>query len=148
MKIRLDDEARSGRKYRRISGRDRHMENGTRSYSWIHVTGDWTRKRAFLTEGPPEGDVASFLAKDALFICARGVNAARGLRETIGAPGVTEVAEAPDMSRTTNPQVLRAVPDMRREIMTIPGLRYLKYEWNPQYKGVDDYFLYRVSAMK
>ena len=148
LKIRLDDEANPGRKYRWFSSRDRHMENGTRSYSWIHVTGDRTRKRAFLTEGPLKGDVASFLAKDALFICTGGVNAARGLRETIEALGVTEVVEAMDMDQTTNPQVLRAVLAMRQEVMTIPGIRYSRYAWNPQYKGVDDYFLYRVSAMK
>ena len=148
LKIRLDDETRSGRKYRWLSSRDRHFENGTRSYSWIHVTGNRSRERAFLTEGPLKGDVASFLAKDALFICTGGVNATRGLRETIEALGVKEVVEAMDMDQTTNPLVSRAVLTMRREIMTIPGLRYLKYEWNPQYKGVDDYFLYRVSAMK
>jgi len=36
---------------------------------------------------------------------------------------------------------------MRKEVQTIPGLRYSKYTWNPDYKGVDDYFLSRVAAM-
>ena len=52
------------------------------------------------------------------------------------------------MDQTTNPLVLRAVLTMRREVMTIPGIQYSRYAWNPQYKGVDDYFLYRVSTMK
>ena len=35
LKIRLDDADKPGRKYRWLSSRDRHLENGTRSYSWI-----------------------------------------------------------------------------------------------------------------
>ena len=147
LKIRLDDADKPGRKYRWLSSRDRHLENGTRSYSWIHVTGDRSRKRAFLTEGPLKGDVASFLANDALFICTGGVNAIKGLRETILDLGVTEIVEAMDMDQMTNPQVRNAILTMRREVQKIPGVRYSKYTWNPAYKGVDDYFLSRVAAM-
>ena len=147
MKVRLDDETNPNRKYRWLSSRDKHLTNGTRSYSWIHVTGDRNRKKAFLTEGPLKGDVASFLAGDALFVCTGGVNAIKGLRETIRDLDVTEVVEAMDMDQMTNPQVRNAVLTMRKEIMKIPGLRYSKYTWNPAYKGVDDYFLSRVAAM-
>ena len=147
LKIRLDDTAEPGRKYRWFSSRGRTMKHGTRSYSWIHVTGDRTRKRAFLTEGPLKGDVASFLANDALFICTGGVNAIKGLRETILTLGVREIVEAMDMDQMTNPQVRDAILAMRREVQKIPGIRYSKYSWNPAYKGVDDYFLSRVSAM-
>ena len=147
LKIRLDDTAEPGRKYRWFSSRGRTMKHGTRSYSWIHVTGDRTRKRAFLTEGPLKGDVASFLANDALFICTGGVNAIKGLRETILTLGVREIVEAMDMDQMTNPQVRDAILAMRREVQKIPGIHYSKYSWNPAYKGVDDYFLSRVSAM-
>ena len=147
LKIRLDDADKPGRKYRWLSSRDRHLENGTRSYSWIHVTGDRSRKRAFLTEGPLKGDVASFLANDALFICTGGVNAIKGLRETILDLGVTEIVEAMDMDQMTNPQVRNAILTMRREVQKLPGVRYSEYTWNPAYKGVDDYFLSRVAAM-
>ena len=147
MKIRLDDADAPNRKYRWLSSRDRHLQNGTRSYSWIHVTGDRGRKRAFLTEGPLKGDVASFLAKDALFICTGGVNAIKGLRETIEALGVTEVVEAMDMDQMVNPQVRNAVQTMRKEVMAIPGLKYSKYSWDPAFKGVDDYLLSRVAAI-
>ena len=147
LKIRLDDTAEPGRKYRWFSSRGRTMKHGTRSYSWIHVTGDRTRKRAFLTEGPLKGDVASFLANDALFICTGGVNAIKGLRETILTLGVREIVEAMDMDQMTNPQVRDAILAMRREVQKIPGIQYSKYSWNPAYKGVDDYFLSRVSAM-
>ena len=147
IKIRLDNEAHPNRKYRWLSSRDRHFENGTRSYSWIHVTGDRSRKRAFLTEGPLKGDVASFLSEDALFICTGGVNATKGLRETIVDLGVTEVVEAMDMDQMTNPQVRQAVLAMRREVMKIPRIKYSKYTWNPAYKGVDDYLYSRAAVM-
>ena len=147
LKIRLDDASQPNRKYRWLSSRDGHLANGTRSYSWIHVTGDTTRKRAFLTEGPLKGDVASFLANDALFICTGGVNATKGLKETIRSLGVTEVVEAMDMDQMTNLQVRNGVLAMRREVQGIKGIKYSKYTWNPAYKGVDDYFLSRVQAM-
>ena len=111
------------------------------------MTGDRTRKRAFLTEGPLKGDVASFLAKDALFICIGGVNALHGLTDTIRELGVHEVVEAMDMDQMTNSNVRNAILAMRKEVQKIPGIRYSKYTWNPAYKGVDDYLLSRTATM-
>ncbi len=139
MKIRLDDDA--ARKYRWLSSRPNRMENGARSYSWIHVTGDTTQKRAYLTEGPLKGDIASYFANDALFVCLGGVNAHKGLRETLLSLGVTEVMEAMDMDQFTNPQVRQAIGTLRREVQSIQGIRYYQCTWNPRFKGVDDYLL-------
>ncbi len=145
MKIRLDDADKPNRKYRWLSSR--HLPNGTRSYSWVHVTGDTTKKRAFLTEGPLKGDVASFLAHDALFVCIGGVNALHGLKDTLKDLGVTQVVEAMDMDQMTNPDVRNAVLAMRKEVQAIKGLKYTKYTWDPAYKGVDDYLLSRTATM-
>lgn len=145
LKIRLDEADHPNRKYRWLSSRS--LPNGTRSYSWVHVTGDRTRKRAFLTEGPLKGDVASFLAKDALFICIGGVNALHGLTDTIRELGVHEVVETMDMDQMTNSNVRNAILAMRKEVQKIPGIRYAKYTWNPAYKGVDDYLLSRTATM-
>lgn len=145
LKIRLDQEKHPDRKYRWLSSRN--MPGGTRSYSWVHITGDTSSKRAFLTEGPLKGDVASFLANDALFVCIGGVNALGGLTDALRSLGVREVVEAMDMDQNTNQQVRSAIQAMRREVQKIPGIRYSKYTWNPAYKGVDDYFLSRVAAM-
>ena len=117
------------------------------SYSWVHVTGNTQSKRAFLTEGPLKGDVASFLAQDALFICIGGVNALNGLNDTIRSLGVREVVEAMDMDQMTNPNVRSAILTMRKEVRKIPGIRYSKYTWNPAYKGVDDYLLSQAATM-
>lgn len=145
MKIRLDQEETPARKYRWLSSRS--LPNGTRSYSWVHITGDTSSKRAFLTEGPLKGDVASFLANDALFVCIGGVNALGGLTDALRSLGVREVVEAMDMDQNTNQQVRGAILAIRREAQKIRGIRYSKYTWNPAYKGVDDYFLSRVAAL-
>ena len=124
LKIRLDEADHPNRKYRWLSSRS--LPNGTRSYSWVHVVGDRSRKRAFLTEGPLKGDVASFLAKNALFICIGGVNALHGLTDTIRELGVHEVVEAMDMDQMTNSNVRNAILAMRKEVQKIPGIRYLQ----------------------
>ncbi|MDE6899141.1 MAG: hypothetical protein K2P16_07780 [Lawsonibacter sp.] len=145
MKIRLDDADKPSRKYRWLSSRD--LPNGTRSYSYVHVTGNTSQKRAFLTEGPLKGDVASYLAHDALFVCVGGVNAIHGLKDTLKALGVTQVVEAMDMDQMTNPNVRNAVLAMRKEVQAIKGLKYMKYTWDPAYKGVDDYLLSRAAVL-
>ena len=143
LKIRLDDADRPDRKYRWLSSRN--MPNGTRSYSWIHVTGNTESKKAYLTEGPLKGDAASYLSNDALFVCVGGVNAINGLKETLLDLGVTHVVEAMDMDQLTNPQVRRAVQNIRQTVCSIPNIKYTKYVWNPAYKGVDDYLLSRMA---
>lgn len=141
LKIRLDS-GEANRKYRWLSSRGR--ENGTRSYSWIHVTGRQSGKRAFLTEGPLKGDVASFLSGDELFLCIGGVNATNGLADAIRELGITEIIEAMDSDQMVKPEVRRAVLSMRKELTKLPNIRYLKYTWDPAYKGVDDYLLNRA----
>ena len=143
MKIRLD-EGEPGRKYRWLSSRN--APNGTRSYSWTHVTGNTASKRAYITEGPLKGDVASYLDNDALFVCIGGVFALHGLKDTLISLGVTEAVEAMDMDQMTNSQVRRAIQAIRREVQSIRGIRYSKYVWNPAYKGIDDYYLSRIAA--
>ena len=145
LKIRLDDTDSPSRKYRWLSSRK--MPGGTRSYSWIHITGDTTKKRADLTEGPLKGDIASYLADNALFVCIGGVNALHGLRDTIIDLGVREVVEAMDMDQMTNEYVRRAILAIRREVQSIQGLKYTKYTWNPACKGVDDYLLSCAAAV-
>ena len=97
-------------------------------------------KRAFLTEGPLKGDVASYLSDDSLFVCLGGVSAIGNLEEVLTDLGVTEVIEAMDMDMMVNPQVRTAVLKARAVVQGIPGIKYRKYTWNPAYKGIDDYY--------
>lgn len=57
LQIRLDDETKPDRKYRWLSSRGK--AHGTRSYSYIHVTGNIHARTAYLTEGGLKGDVAA-----------------------------------------------------------------------------------------
>lgn len=109
-------------------------------------TGSIASKRAYITEGPLKGDVASYLDNDALFVCIGGVFALQGLKDTLINLGVTEVVEAMDMDQMTNPHVRRAIQTIRQEVQSIRGIRYSKYVWNPAYKGIDDYYLSRAAA--
>lgn len=145
LKIRLDEEDDPDGKYRWLSSRD--MRNGTRSYSWVHITGNIHSKRAFLTEGPLKGDVASFLRNDALFVCIGGVSSIGRLPDALRSLGATDIVEAMDMDQMVKPEVRNAIRTMRQEVRRIPGIRYSKYTWDPTYKGVDDYFLSRVAAL-
>ena len=117
-----------------------------KDYSWTHVTGNTASKRAYITEGPLKGDVASYLDNDTLFACIGGVFALHGLKDTLISLGVTEVVEAMDMDQMSNPQVRRAILAIRQEVQSIRGIRYSKYVWNPAYKGIDDYYLSRIAA--
>ena len=74
-------------------------------------------------------------------MCLGGVNAHKGLRETLQSLGVTEVMEAMDMDQFINPQVRQAIGTLRRKVQSIPGIRYYQCTWNPRFKGVDDYLL-------
>lgn len=118
-----------------------HGKRCTQLFVDTRHRGDTTQKRAYLTEGPLKGDIASYFANDALFVCLGGVNAHKGLRETLLSLGVTEVMEAIDMDQFTNPQVRQAIGTLRREVQSIPGIRYYQCTWNPRFKGVDDYLL-------
>ena len=118
-----------------------HGKRCTQLFVDTRHRGDTTQKRAYLTEGPLKGDIASYFANNALFVCLGGVNAHKGLRETLLSLGVTEVMEAMDMDQFTNPQVRQAIGTLRREVQSIPGIRYYQCTWNPRFKGVDDYLL-------
>lgn len=97
MQVRLDDEDNPERKYHWLSSRTRNF--GTRSLSWIHVTGNIHAKTAYLTEGGLKGDVASFQDHDALFLCFAGINAIGQLKETLKDFSLSEEVIALDMDK-------------------------------------------------
>jgi hypothetical protein len=137
MQIRLDGAAK--RKYRWLSSGD--MYAGTKSEAFVHVTGDVSRSAAYVTEGPLKGDAASFLDGDALFVCAAGVNAVRGVRETVASLGVKEAVVAFDMDGLTNPAVRQATENVKRELSRVEGLKVSAKKWNAAHRGIDNYYL-------
>ena len=144
MQVRLDDENKPDRKYRWLSSRTRKF--GTRSLSWIHVTGNTNAKTAYLTEGALKGDVASFLDSDALFLCFAGVNAIGRLKETIQTLSLSEVVLAMDMDKLVNWRVRDSLETLMELVRTIPGTQVRPMNWNATFKGVDDFYQARNYA--
>jgi hypothetical protein len=138
MQIRTDD-AGAERKYRWLSSTG--LKDGTGSGSPIHVTGDIAQSIAYVTEGPLKGDAASFLDKDAPFVCVAGVNAVRGLKEAIASIGAKNVVVAFDMDKTDNRNVGKAAENVMRELSRANGLRVAAKNWDAAHNGIDDYYL-------
>ena len=145
IQIRLDS-AENGRKYRWFSSTNRN--DGTKSGTWIHVTGDTSAKTAYITEGGLKGDVASFFDKDALFICFAGINAIDGLREVVESLNVTEVVLAADMDKVTNWRVRNGFENIAKVLSKMPGIAVRTINWNPSHKGIDDYYKVRDRLHK
>ncbi len=144
MQVRLDDENKPDRKYRWLSSRT--LQFGTRSLSWLHVTGNIHAKTAYLTEGALKGDVASFLDNDALFICFAGVTAIGGLAETLKNLSLSEVVIALDMDKLMNWRVRKALERIMEVVSAVPGIRVRMMNWNATFKGVDDFYQARNYA--
>ena len=160
MQIRLDNETNPKRKYRWLSSNG--LTNGACSHAWIHITGnpnaeaekaeqlleghrgyirrDPKRRSAWLTEGGLKGDVASFLSGDDLFVCISGINAADRLPDVLKDLGVTYLNIAIDMDRLTNPKVQKGLQRIC-QIMKRSRIGYQVRDWNPAFKGIDDYYL-------
>lgn len=146
LQVRLDDETNPARKYRWLSSRG--MAHGTRSRSYIHVTGNFSAKTAYLTEGGLKGDVASFLDHDALFLCFAGVTATAGIKEVLlSMKNIEEVVVALDMDKLMNWRVQRAMENLMDLIRVLPGLHVRLMNWNMSFKGVDDFYKARNDAM-
>jgi hypothetical protein len=124
------------------------MENGTRSLNHIHVTGDVNSETAFITEGGLKGDVASFYDNDALFICLAGINATGSLKETVEALNVKKAVIAVDMDKLINERVHNGVERIVRVIMSVRGIETEFLNWDPRFKGVDDYYQARAGLWK
>ena len=146
LQVRLDDETNPARKYRWLSSRG--MAHGTRSRSYIHVTGNLSARTAYLTEGGLKGDVASFLDHDALFLCFAGVTATAGIKEVLlSMNNIEDVVVALDMDKLMNWRVQRAMENLMDLIRDLPGLRVRLMNWNMSFKGVDDFYKARNDAL-
>lgn len=144
MQIRLDDEIKPDRKYRWLSSRTR--KHGTRSLSYIHVTGNIHAKTAYLTEGGLKGDVASFLDQDALFLCFAGVTAIGGLKDALKNLSISEAVIALDMDKMMNWRVRKALDNIMELMSSFPGIKVRLMNWNATFKGVDDFYKARNYA--
>ncbi len=136
LQIRLDNTA--NRKYRWFSSN--HYEGGTKAEPFIHVA-NWNQsKTAYITEGALKAEAASYLMDNVCIIGLAGVNCTNGLPWLLKRMGVTKVIEAFDMDKRTNPCVSEAVLVLKSEMLR-NGVKYRSAVWNPEYKGIDDFYL-------
>ncbi len=115
---------------------------GTGVSSWVHVVGNTSSDEAFLTEGALKADVSSVLLGGALFMAVPGVNAVSRLEETLTQLHIRKVYEAFDMDKVTNINVVKALIKIK-EILKKNGIAVQDCKWNPIYKGIDDYSLFK-----
>jgi len=141
LQIRLDDE--SDQKYRWFSSN--HYKDGTKVLPWVHVIGDTSSTTACITEGALKADVTSVLSNGRLFLALPGVNAIDCLIDVLKELKLTKVIEAYDMDKTQNPLVKKALIRLEN-ILEENGIEYVPHVWNPQYKGIDDYYLYKTRC--
>lgn len=140
MQIRLDvDDDR----YRWFSTNE--YPEGTGAPSWVHVVGDVSSDTAYITEGALKADVTSVLSSGSLIIAVAGVNAINCLPDTLHQLNLRKVYEIFDMDKQVNPRVkeaLRKINGIFREF----GIETKTCTWDPWYKGIDDYCLYRKQC--
>lgn len=148
LQIRLDDTTDG--KYRWVSSNPEYtdrqgrqvFENGTRAYSWVHVTGDTSKTTLCITEGGLKGDVASYLRDEALFACVPGVNNTDYLVDTLRELNPQKILVCYDMDLLKNTDVTEALKKMRQSVTEQLSTPCEVFLWNPAYKGIDDYLLH------
>lgn len=118
----------------------------------IHYAGDWSKapKQVILTEGVLKADVAAALSKRMTGKKAQpilglvGVYNYERLSDELAKlkclKGLEKVVLAVDMDYREKPQVAQAMNNII-EIIKKYNLECEVFKWDPQYKGIDDYFL-------
>ena len=115
---------------------------GTGVSSWVHVVGDISSDTAYLTEGALKADVTSVLSGGSLLIAIAGVNAVNCLSDTLNHLNVKKVYEMFDMDKQVNHRVKEALIKIKG-ILNECGIETKTCTWDPWYKGIDDYCLYK-----
>lgn len=149
-----EDVAKDEGKYMWLSSSNKNM--GTSANQTVHFACDWTtdfrtgskkpilQDRVLLTEGAMKADISHIVTGEPIIAIA-GVQAMRGLPDALRylkSAGVNTIVDAFDMDYLTNENVQAAMVKLR-EIVASAGLKYERRNWNPKYKGYDDYVVAR-----
>lgn len=106
----------------------------------VHFIGDPADKTVYVTEGALKANIAhSFSGKT--FVAVAGVSHYKALEplfRQLKHNGTTEIVEAYDMDKYTNPHVERACMEMIK-IANSFGFQVHRLRWNEKFKGVDDW---------
>ena len=148
LQIRLDHPIRDkddppdkeGSKYLPLTstGKNQGVSAGTP----IHFIGDPHARVVYVTEGALKADVAhAFTGRT--FAATVGANNTNGLDELFSflrSNGTEEIIEAEDMDKYRNPGVNRGAAAVYR-LARKNGMACRRLNWNPNYKGIDDWQL-------
>lgn len=120
-----------------------YMENGTRTSGFIHV--QWNRahsaKEVTITEGPLKATVASKLS-DTTFVAVPGVNSFSDIVPVLKNIGAQKICVAYDMDKFQNIYVMAALNKLCKHLLKNGYKDLVIRNWNPSYKGIDDYLAY------
>ena len=148
LQIRLDHPIRdendppdkTGAKYLPLTSTGKNM--GVSSGTPVHFIGDPHARVVYVTEGALKADIVHALT-GRTFVATSGANNTNGLDELfsfLSRNGTKEIIEAEDMDKYRNREVNRgalAVQQLARK----HGMACRRLNWNPNYKGIDDWQL-------
>ena len=108
----------------------------------IHFIGDPHARVVYVTEGALKADIVHALTGRTL-IATMGANNPNGLDELfsfLGRNGTEEIIEAADMDKYRNVEVNRGAAVVY-QLARKNGMACRRLNWNPNYKGIDDWQL-------
>ena len=120
------------------TGKNQGVSSGTP----IHFVGDPHARVVYVTEGALKADIVYALT-GRTFVATVGANNPNGLDELFSflhRNGTEEIIEAEDMDKYRNEGVSRGAAEILR-LARKNGLACRRLNWNPNYKGIDDWQL-------
>jgi len=148
LQIRLDHQIRDendppekqGIKYLPLTSTGKNQ--GVTSGTPVHFIGDPNARVVYVTEGALKADIAHALT-GRTFAATMGANNTNGLDELfafLSHNGTEEIVEAEDMDKYHNEAVYRGAC-MVQQLANKHGMICRHLNWDPQYKGIDDWQL-------
>lgn len=138
------DKPFENRKYYWFSSTDK--KQGCSAKTWSHFAG-YPEETVYLTEGPLKADIISYFMNVPV-IGVPGVNTLQQLEpmlDELRKCGVTTICTCFDMDFLTNDNVKKAYEKLIT-LLKSRGFIVKMEKWDPQYKGLDDFLLYKSRA--
>ena len=135
------DKPFENRKYYWFSSPDKKQGCGAKT--WSHFVG-YPEEIVYLTEGPLKADIINYFM-DVPVIGIPGVNTLQNLEpmlDELRKYGVRGICTCFDMDFLVNPNVEKAYCKLV-EFIKSKGFVVKMEKWDPNYKGLDDYLLYK-----
>lgn len=145
--VRLDN-SRDGTRYLTLSTKGKTQGSGGTAY--MHLTkGNNDFKELILTEGPLKADIISAYTGYPV-LAIPGVNSIKRLPDVLqqikNSTNLETICICLDMDLYTNENVLNALKKIT-DIIESLNIPYSRGNWNTEYKGLDDYLLFKKGKL-